>query len=96
MVRNVISFTRKKDSFVLFFLFLSEYIQKSPVPSRRHRASSKDQNIISKPSDRLPRLIFWGATIAVGGLAILVWNQSQSIGTTKLPNLAEYLAQLYR
>lgn len=73
-----------------------EYIERSPVPFIRRRPTSSNQKIVSKSSNLPSKLVFWGTTIAVGGLAIILWNQSQFIGATKLPNVSEYLAQLYR
>ncbi len=50
----------------------------------------------SKQSNLFSRVAFWGVTITVGGLAIYLWNQSESIDSTKFLKLGDYLSQLYR
>ena len=63
-------------------LLSSEYIESSPSPSVRRRRSSE-----KKPVNSLARVAFWGLTVTVGGLAILLWNQSQYLDPEKVLNL---------
>jgi hypothetical protein len=74
----------------------SEYIEQSSTTwINRGRNNNKNRNI-SKQKNRLSSIAFWGVTITVGGLAIYLWNHSQSIDPTKLINSGDFLAQLYR
>lgn len=89
VIISFISFEKKTN---YDFSFFSEYIENSP----NTRIARKNKQILSKQSNRLSRIIFWGVTITVGGLAIYLWNQSQSIDPTRLMNLGDFLTHLYR
>ncbi|CAF3208224.1 unnamed protein product [Rotaria sp. Silwood2] len=79
---------------------ISEYIENSPNESIIEQRFDKDnkynKKIVSKQSSKLSRIAFWGVTLTIGGLAIYLWNQSQSIDSTKFMNLGDFLTQLYR
>ncbi|CAF3462438.1 unnamed protein product [Rotaria socialis] len=55
-----------------------------------------NQQSLSKKPSTLSRIAFWGVTIAIGGLAIYVWNQTQLIDSSKYISLGDFLNQLYR
>ena len=86
---QIISFVNKRFSF-------SEYIEKSPNISNNRRRNINNNQNLSKQDNRLSRIAFWGVTITVGGLAIYLWNHSQSLDPTRFTNLEDFLAQLYR
>jgi hypothetical protein len=93
MVKNLFNIFQTKKSHFLF----SEYIEKSLSEQiiRRHFGKNNKQ-ILSKQSNTLSRIAFWGVTITVGGLAIYLWNQSQSMDPNKFMNLGDFLSQWYR
>lgn len=79
----------------------SEYIEKSSAQyiSRQtlnRNNNNYDQQYLSNRPNTLSRIAFWGVTIAVGGLAIYLWNQTQSIDPSKYMSLGDFLNQLYR
>lgn len=47
-------------------------------------------------SGALPRIVLWGVTLTISGLAIYIWNHSQRTDPTTFISLGDFLAQLYR
>lgn len=70
-----------------FVLFFSENFEKIP------------SEIVVDPDDHsgaLPRIVLWGVTLTISGLAIYIWNHSQRTDPTTFISLGDFLAQLYR
>ena len=70
-----------------FLLFFSENFDK--IPSEI--VVDPDEN-----SGALPRIVLWGVTLTISGLAIYIWNHSQRTDPTTFISLGDFLAQLYR
>lgn len=43
----------------------------------------------------LPRIVLWGVTLTISGLAIYIWNHTQRTDPTAIISLGDFLAQLY-
>jgi hypothetical protein len=43
----------------------------------------------------LPRIVLWGVTLTISGLAIYIWNHTQRTDPTTFISLGDFLAQLY-
>jgi hypothetical protein len=43
----------------------------------------------------LPRIVLWGVTLTISGLAIYIWNHTQRMDPTTFISLGDFLAQLY-
>lgn len=44
----------------------------------------------------LPRIVLWGVTLTISGLAIYIWNQTQRSDPASLISLGDFLTQLYK
>lgn len=83
------------------FDFSSEHIAQSIHPPitrsqpGRH-SSTRSRQIARRSSLNISGVFFWGTAITIGGLALLLWHQSQSIDPAKFMSLGDFLAQLYR
>lgn len=47
------------------------------------------------PQGALPRIVLWGVTLTISGLAIYIWNHTQRTDPTTIISLGDFLAQLY-
>jgi len=82
-----------------------EFIDNSPMETflRRRYGSerSENDNDEEKSLDRneqqgaLPRIVLWGVTLTISGLAIYIWNHTQRTDPTTFISLGDFLAQLY-
>ena len=43
----------------------------------------------------LPRIVLWGVTLTISGLAIYIWNHTSRTDPTTFISLGDFLAQLY-
>jgi hypothetical protein len=101
MVTDILSINSK---FLIFFLF-SESIGNSSVETffrqRYGKESSDNDNDEERSLDRndqqgaLPRIVLWGVTLTISGLAIYIWNHTQRMDPTTFISLGDFLAQLY-
>jgi hypothetical protein len=63
--------------------------------------SPENDNDEDKSLDRneqqgtLPRIVLWGVTLTISGLAIYIWNHTQRTDPTTFISLGDFLAQLY-
>lgn len=48
-----------------------------------------------EPQGALPRIVLWGVTLTISGLAIYIWNHTQRTDPTMFISLGDFLAQLY-
>lgn len=69
---------------------------------RRYGKDSRDNDNDEENSlDRketpgaLPRIMLWGVTLTISGLAIYIWNHTQRTDPTTFISLGDFLAQLY-
>jgi len=82
-----------------------EFIDNSPIETflrRRYGGESpENDNDEEKSLDRneqqgaLPRIVLWGVTLTLSGLAIYIWNHTQRMDPTTFISLGDFLAQLY-
>jgi hypothetical protein len=87
------------------FFFFSEFIDNSPIETfiqRRYGQNSlENDNDEAGSLDRndqqgaLPRIVLWGVTLTISGLAIYIWNHTQRTDPTTFISLGDFLAQLY-
>ncbi len=93
---------------LIFFVFLSESIDNPPVETifrRRFGKNSSDNdndegksldiNDRNEQQGALPRIVLWGVTLTISGLAIYIWNHTQRTDPTTFISLGDFLAQLY-
>ncbi|CAF3760907.1 unnamed protein product, partial [Rotaria sordida] len=89
-------------------LVFSEFIEKLPMETSIRRRYGKDslendnnRETSSNINDRneqqgaLPRIVLWGVTLTISGLAIYIWNHTQRTDPTTFISLGDFLAQLY-
>lgn len=72
---------------------------------RRYGKDSSDSNNNNNNDDQsldrtdqqgaLPRIVLWGVTLTISGLAIYIWNHTQRTDPTTFISLGDFLAQLY-
>ena len=92
----------------LMFSFCSEFVENSSIETiirRRYgRDSLENDNNEGKSLDMidrndqqgaLPRIVLWGVTLTISGLAIYIWNHTQRTDPTTFISLGDFLAQLY-
>lgn len=48
-----------------------------------------------EPQGALPRIVLWGVTLTISGLAIYIWNHTQRTDPAAIISLGDFLAQLY-
>ncbi|CAF0923151.1 unnamed protein product [Rotaria sordida] len=85
-----------------------EFIEKLPMETSIRRRYGKDslendnnRETSSNINDRneqqgtLPRIVLWGVTLTISGLAIYIWNHTQRTDPTTFISLGDFLAQLY-
>ncbi|CAF0892378.1 unnamed protein product [Adineta steineri] len=82
-----------------------EFIDNPPMETilrRRYgKDSSQNDNDVEKSLDinehqgALPRIVLWGVTLTISGLAIYIWNHTQRTDPTTFISLGDFLAQLY-
>ena len=73
----------------------SETLAKTPVESFSSRSTNGDVDLVEQQG-ALPRIVLWGVTLTISGLAIYIWNHTQRTDPTTLISLGDFLAQLYR
>lgn len=86
----------------------SETIDQSPIETSLRRRygrdslennnndeQSSDTNDRNEHQGALPRIVLWGVTLTISGLAIYIWNHAQRTDPTALISLGDFLAQLY-
>ncbi|CAF4451630.1 unnamed protein product [Rotaria sp. Silwood2] len=56
---------------------------------------SSDINGRNEQQGALPRIVLWGVTLTISGLAIYIWNHTQRTDPTTFISLGDFLAQLY-
>jgi len=56
---------------------------------------SLDINDRNEQQGALPRIVLWGVTLTISGLAIYIWNHTQRMDPTTVISLGDFLAQLY-
>jgi hypothetical protein len=89
-------------------LFCSEFIENPPMETvlrRRYgrdtfdngndEEKSLDINYRNDQQGALPRIVMWGVTLTISGLAIYIWNHTQRTDPTTFISLGDFLAQLY-
>jgi hypothetical protein len=82
-----------------------EFLDNPPIETilrRRYgRDPSENDNDEERSLDRngqqgaLPRIVLWGVTLTISGLAIYIWNHTQRTDPTTFISLGDFLAQLY-
>ncbi len=92
-------------NFSYYFSRSSEFLDNPPIETilrRRYgRDPSENDNDEERSLDRngqqgaLPRIVLWGVTLTISGLAIYIWNHTQRTDPTTFISLGDFLAQLY-
>lgn len=97
--------TEKKDQYLLS-MFFSQSLDNPSIDmflrQRYGKSSNENDNDDEQTSlDRkvqpgaLPRIVLWGVTLTISGLAIYIWNHTQRTDPTTFISLGDFLAQLY-
>ena len=100
--------TKLVGTFFYLLFLLSESIDNPSMETilrRRYGTdSSPTDNDEEKTLDKidhneqpapLPRIVLWGVTLTISGLAIYIWNHTQRTDPTTFISLGDFLAQLY-
>jgi len=101
IVINKIPFFFNKYFFVLFSESIDNYPIEAFLRRRYGNDSAENDNDEDKSLDRneqqgaLPRIVLWGVTLTISGLAIYIWNHTQRTDPTTFISLGDFLAQLY-
>ncbi|CAF1129133.1 unnamed protein product [Adineta ricciae] len=63
-------------------------------PTDNHEEKTLDNIDQNEQSAPLPRIVLWGVTLTISGLAIYIWNHTQRTDPTTFISLGDFLAQL--
>jgi hypothetical protein len=72
--------------------FLQRRYDKDSLENDNDEEQSLDRN---EQQGALPRIVLWGVTLTISGLAIYIWNHTQRMDPTTVISLGDFLAQLY-
>ena len=70
------------------------YTRESSPSSSKTRPEENSLNR-NEPQGALPRIVLWGVTLTISGLAIYIWNHTQRTDPAAIISLGDFLAQLY-
>jgi len=73
-------------------MYLRQRYAKSSNGKDNDEETSLERNV--QPG-ALPRIVLWGVTLTISGLAIYIWNHTQRTDPTTIISLGDFLAQLY-
>jgi hypothetical protein len=91
---------------IIFLSVFSEYLDASPIEPTLRQRFGPDPSKFDGPTSSalvdvnhhqgaLPRIVLWGVTLTISGLAIYIWNHTQRTDPAAFISLGDFLAQLY-
>lgn len=91
LIRISSLFSESLDNPSMETILRQRYTRESPSKTIPEENSS-DRN---EPQGALPRIVLWGVTLTISGLAIYIWNHTQRTDPAAIISLGDFLAQLY-